>query len=91
MSDFQIYKRKRMKKDPEYWKNYEEEFEIFKIGELLKQARMERGLTQEEIARKMNTTKSVISRIENHAKNIQLITLEKFAKALGKRIKIEIV
>ncbi len=88
MSDLQQYKNKRMKKEPEFWKDYEKRLETFKLGVLLKQARMEAGLTQEQIARKLRTTKSVISRMENHATDIRLSTLEKFAKAVGKHIHV---
>jgi transcriptional regulator with XRE-family HTH domain len=47
-------------------------------------------LTQEELARRIQTTKSAISRIENHAEDIKLSTIEKVAKALGKKIIVEI-
>jgi len=46
-----------MKKDPKFWKDYEKRFKTFKLGVLPKQARMEAGLTQEQIARKLRTTK----------------------------------
>ena len=91
MSDLQKYKNKRMKQDPEFWKNYDERFETFKLGILLKQARMEAGMTQDQIARELQTTKSVISRMENHATDIRLSTLEKFAKAVGRRIHVALV
>ncbi len=91
MSDLQKYKKKRMKEDPEFWKDYEERFETFKLGVLLKQARLEAGLTQEQIANDLQTTKSVISRMENHATDIRLSTLEKFAKAIGKHIHVALV
>jgi len=91
MSDLQKYKQKRMKQNPEFWKDYDERFETFKLGVLLKQARMESGLTQEQIASQLRTTKFVISRMENHATDIRLSTLEKFAKALGKRIHVALV
>ena len=58
MSDLQQYKNKRMKKDPKFWKDYEKRLETFKLGVLLKQARIEAGLTQEQIARQLRTTKS---------------------------------
>lgn len=35
MSSFQEYKVKRMEKDPEFWKDYDERFETFKLGVLL--------------------------------------------------------
>jgi HTH-type transcriptional regulator / antitoxin HipB len=91
MSDLQKYKNKRMKENPEFWKDYDERFETFKLGLLLKQARMEAGMTQEQIATELQTTKSVISRMENHATDIRLSTLEKFAKALGRRIHVALV
>ncbi len=91
MSDLQKYKNKRMKNNPEFWKGYDERFETFKLGVLLKQARMDAGMTQEQIAQKLQTTKSVISRMENHATDIRLSTLEKFAKAVGKHIHVALI
>jgi DNA-binding XRE family transcriptional regulator len=91
MSDLQKYKKKRSKKNKEFWNNYDKRFETFKLGVLLKQARMEAGLTQEQVAHKLHTTKSVISRMENHATDIRLSTLEKFANAVGKRIDVVLV
>lgn len=80
-----------MEKDPDFWNDYNEHFETFKLGLLLRQARMEAGMTQEQIANELQTTKSVISRMENHATDIRLSTLEKFAKALGRRIQVALV
>jgi HTH-type transcriptional regulator/antitoxin HipB len=57
----------------------------------LKQARIEAGMTQEQIAQQLQTTKSVISRMENHATDIRLSTLEKFAKAVGRQIHVALV
>ena len=91
MSDLQKYKKKRMAEHPDFWKDYEEQFETFKLGVLLKQARVEAGLTQEQIADELRTTKSVISRMENHATDIRLSTLEKFAKAVGRRIHVALI
>jgi transcriptional regulator with XRE-family HTH domain len=54
----------------------------------MKQARLESCLTQEQIAECLNTTKSVISCMENHATDIRLSTLEKFAKAVGREIHV---
>jgi len=90
MSDFQKYKKKRTKQDPEFWAGYDERLETFKLGLMLKQARLESGLTQEQIAKSLKTTKSVVSRMENHATDIRLSTLEKFAKAVGRKINVSI-
>jgi len=91
MSDLQKYKNKRMGENPAFWKDYDERFDTFKLGVLLKQARLEAGMTQEQIARELRTTKSVISRMENHATDIRLSTLEKFAKAVGRHIHVALV
>ncbi len=91
MSDLQKYKDKRMSQDPDFWNNYDERFETFKLGLLLKEARMKAGMTQEQIAKELQTTKSVISRMENHATDIRLSTLEKFAKAVGRHIHVALV
>jgi len=53
-------------------------------------ARKEAGLTQEQLARKLNAKKTAISRIENHAEDIKLSTLEKFAQALDKTLTITV-
>ncbi len=90
MSDLQKYITKRKKTDKEFAENYDEGFENFRIGVLLRQARESEGITQEEIARKLNTKKSAISRIENHSEDIRLSTLRKYAEALGKEIRLEI-
>jgi len=90
-SDLQKYISKRKKRDPEFAEDYEIGYEQFKLGVLLREARIKAGLTQEELARRMNTKKSAISRIENHAEDIKLSTLEKFAQAIGKTLRAHAV
>ncbi len=90
MSDLQKYIEKRKSRDPKFAEDFHSGYEQFKIGAILKQAREEAGLTQEELAAKLNTKKSAISRIENHAEDIKLSTLEKFANALGKELRLEV-
>jgi HTH-type transcriptional regulator / antitoxin HipB len=58
---------------------------------LLKEARKNAGLTQDELALKLHTQKSAISRIENHSDDVKLSTLERFATALGKKLEIRLV
>ena len=66
---------------------YEENAQMFIVSEMLKQARKEAKLTQEQLAEKTGTKKSYISRIENAKGNIQLSTLIRiFEKGLNKRI-----
>ncbi len=90
MSDLQHYVQNRKKQDPLFADNLEIGYEQFKIGVLLRQARESAGLTQEELAERMHTKKSAISRIENHAEDIRLSTLEKFAEALGKTLQLSV-
>ena len=90
MSDVKKYIKKRNDRDPEFAKDFDSGYEQLKIGVMLKQAREEAGITQEELASRLNTKKTAISRIENHAEDIKLSTLEKFANALGKKLKLEV-
>ena len=78
-------------RNPESAKSFDEGYENFKIGVLLQLSREQAEMTQEEVARKKGTKKSAISRIENHAEDIRLSTLHKYAKALGKKLHFEIV
>lgn len=55
----------------------EEGFEAFKLGTLLREARLKKGLTQEQLANKVGTTKSYISKIENNLKEVRFSTLQK--------------
>ncbi len=91
MSDLKKYISKRKASDPDFAQGYDEGFEEFKIGLILRQEREKSGLTQEELAMKMKTTKSAISRIENHSEDIKLSTLLKVTKALGKNLSIKIL
>ena len=58
----------------------EEGYENFKIGALIHDARLEKGLTQEELAEKCGTTKSYISKIENNIKEVRISTLQKIVE-----------
>jgi ribosome-binding protein aMBF1 (putative translation factor) len=58
----------------------EEGYENFKIGTLIHNARLEKGLTQEALAQKVGTTKSYISKIENNIKEVRLSTLKKIVE-----------
>ena len=55
-------------------------YENFKIGVMIHQARLEKGLTQEELADKVVTTKSYISEIENNVKEARVSTLQKIVE-----------
>jgi len=66
---------------------YEEKAQMFIVSEMLKEARKEANLTQEQLAAKTGTKKSYISKIENGKGNIQLSTLIRiFEKGLNRKI-----
>jgi DNA-binding XRE family transcriptional regulator len=77
---------KRGSKKREVW---EQEFEAFRLGVMLEEARLKLGLTQEELASRCGTNKSYISRIENNASDIRLSTLMKIIQeGLGGHLKL---
>ena len=90
MSDMKKYVAARKKTDKKFAEGYDEGYEQFKVGVLLRHARETAGLTQEELARRLHTQKTAISRIENHAEDIKLSTLKRVASALGKRLEVRI-
>lgn len=55
-------------------------YQNFKIGALIHEARLEKGLTQEELAEKVGTTKSYISKIENNVKEVRISTLQRIVE-----------
>lgn len=90
MDDLEKYIEKRKKRSPGFAKEFEIGYEQFRIGVMLRQAREEAGLTQADVATRLKTKKSAVSRIENHAEDIRLSTLEKFAEAIGKRLTLKV-
>lgn len=66
-------------------------YESFKLGAMLHEARLEKGLTQSELAEKVGTTKSYISKIENNIKEVRLSTLQKIVEVgLGGQLELSI-
>ena len=71
--------------------NLEEGYKAFKIGYMLKEARKKSGMTQQELAEKVGTTKSYISKIENNIKEARISTLEKIVSlGLGGELELRI-
>jgi len=90
MSDVKRYVQNRAKRDPEFAENYDSGYVDFRIGVILRQAREAAGLTQDQVARKLKTKKSAISRIENHADDVRLSTIRRYAKAVGANLQIRL-
>jgi DNA-binding XRE family transcriptional regulator len=64
-------------------------YELFKAGVLIQQTRQQLGMTQEELAIKVGTTKSYISKIENDLKEARISTLQKIVElGFGARLEI---
>jgi HTH-type transcriptional regulator / antitoxin HipB len=69
--------------------DFEEKAQYFVISEMLKEARKEANMTQEQLAERVGTKKSYISRLENGKCEIQLSTLYRiFEFGLGKKVNI---
>jgi len=69
----------------------EEGYENFKIGALIHDTRIEMGMTQEQLAEKVGTTKSYISKIENNIKEARISTLQKIVElGFGGRLELSI-
>jgi len=87
-----VAKAKKRPGFTEAWDALEEEYAA--LSALLK-ARQKAGLTQEELARKMGTTKSAVSRLESSLRNDKhspsFATLKKYANACGKKIMVRLV
>ena len=100
-------KKKRNKMDTKRWKDIkntvygkkgterrdglERDFESFKIGLLLRNAREEKNLTQEQLGELVDKKRTYISRVENNGSNLTLKTLyEIVEKGLGGKVTISI-
>lgn len=72
-----------------------DEFEIesnaFCLAETLKEERLKAGLTQQQLAEKIGTKKTYISRLENGKSDVQLSTLYRIFEGLGKRVALSIL
>ena len=89
--DLDDYIAQRKEKDGDFAKAFESGYEELKIGMLIKEMRLENGMTQEQLAKKLSTKKSVISRMENHSEDIRLSTLKRVAAVFGKQLKVSIL
>ena len=70
---------------------FEKGYEAFKLGFHLQQARLEKGMTQEELAEKCGTNKGYISKIENNVKEVRISTLQKIVeRGLGGHLDLSI-
>ena len=90
MNDVNRYIQDRAERDAEFAENFDIGYADFKIGVILRQAREAAGLTQDQVAKKLQTQKSAISRIENHADDVRLSTIRRYAEAVGASLQIRL-
>jgi ribosome-binding protein aMBF1 (putative translation factor) len=81
--------KKQLLKNPEFMKALGEVEIEFQIAEAIIKARIERGLTQKELAKKLKTRQSVISRVESVKTIPTLSFLKRLAEALDVGLKVE--
>ncbi len=70
---------------------FETRVDAFILGERLKEERLKVGLTQQQLAEKIGTKKSYISRVENGHADVQLSTLFRIFGGLGKRVSLSVL
>ena len=81
----------KLMKNPAFAAAYAEADAEFAVIEAMIRARAEAGLTQEALAERMGTTQSAVARLEGGRVSPTVETLRKYAKAVGKRLKVEMV
>ena len=77
--------------DPKFKKAWDESEVLYQITRELIKARLDKSVSQRELAKKANTTQAVISRIENMSVSPSVRLLQKIASALGKKLEIRFV
>ena len=90
MSALEKYITERKQKDCDFSDNFESGYLSFKLGFILAQTREESGITIEEIAQQLNCDQATVFEIENNIQSVDIVTLEKYIKALGKELILEI-
>jgi len=78
-------------KDPQFKKAWEESEAEYQISRALIAARVNRNISQRELAKKANTTQAVISRLESMSANPSIGLIQKIASALNLKLKIQLV
>lgn len=90
MSDLNQYINQRKQSDLEFAENFESGYLSFKLGILLAQAREQLGMSQEELAHRLNWDQATVSQVENNTESVNLVTLERYIKGLGKELILDI-
>lgn len=83
-------KRPRLMNDPEFVRAYTDAAEEFDLAREIIKARAAAGLSQQELAKKMETTQSTVARLESGRHLPSISTLKKLAKATGTKLSIHL-
>lgn len=79
---------KEQLKDPEFKKEWDKSEAAYQVGRQLIKSRIEKKMSQRQLAKKAKTTQAVLSRIENMSVSPSVNLLQKIAWALGKKLEI---
>lgn len=88
--DFKTHK-KQLLKDPEFRKIYEETELEFQIAKAIIEARINKGFSQKDLAEKLHTKQSVISRVENAKTTPSLSFLKRLAEVLNVSLQVQFI
>ena len=88
MDDWEKHKKKLLK-NPQFKKLYEESRPEFEIARAVIRARTEKGLTQKQLAEKLHTRQSVISRVERANTTPSISFLKRLAQALNTTLQVQ--
>jgi HTH-type transcriptional regulator / antitoxin HipB len=86
VDDLEASIARRKARSVRFARGFEEGYRAFKIGAMLQAEREKAGLSQVELARRIGTTKTAISRVESSSRDIRFSTVERIATALGKTV-----
>lgn len=90
MNDLDKYINIRKENDPEFAEDFDSGYTKFKLGYMLVKTREESGISQEELAEKLNLSKLIVNQIENDLQDISVSILEKYAQILGKELIVQL-
>ncbi len=88
MITFEEVKRDLMK-DPEFRKEWERSEPEYQLNRAIIKARIDKKMTQKELAKRAKTTQAVISRIQNSSVSPTLALVQRIAEAMGKKLEIK--
>lgn len=79
------------KKEAPKREKFEKAYREFKLGALILDARLEKGMTQEELAERCGTNKAYISKVENDIKDVRMSTLQRIIEVgLGGKLQVSV-